>query len=195
MPMFPLGTVLLPGGLLPLRLFEPRYLEMLQDVLQAEEPEIGFVLIERGHEAGGGDARFSTATVGRIVQAEPRETDVGMVVQGGRRVEVEGWLPEDPYPRARVRDLPDLVPDVDRAEVAAVHDRAVAASLRLGIMAPEPPPHGLLAACWHLADACPLGPYDRLALLRSTRARQLLAAVDDAYDQAVQMHEAFGPGS
>ena len=55
--------------------------------------------------------------------------------------------------------------------------------------------HGLLAACWHLADACPLGPYDRLALLRSTRARQLLSAVDDAYDQAVQMHEAFGPGS
>ena len=77
--MFPLGTVLLPGGLLPLRLFEPRYLALLSDVLQTDEPEIGFVLIERGHEAGGGDARFSTGTVGRIVQVEPRENEVGMV--------------------------------------------------------------------------------------------------------------------
>jgi hypothetical protein len=191
--MFPLGTVLLPGGLLPLRLFEARYLALLADVLQEDEPEIGFVLIERGHEAGGGDVRFSTATVGRIVQVEPRESEVGMVAVGRRRVEVEGWLPEDPYPRAKVRDLPELEADADHALVAAVHDRAVTASVRLGLMPPEPPPHGLVDACWHLAGGCPAGPYDRLGMLRSTCATDLLLKIDDAYAQAVQLHEAFGP--
>ena len=80
MPMFPLGTVLLPGGLLPLRLFEPRYLALLADVLADDEPEIGFVLIERGVETGGGDSRFSTATVGRVVQVEPRQQEMGLVL-------------------------------------------------------------------------------------------------------------------
>lgn len=194
MPMFPLGTVLLPGGLLPLRLFEPRYLALLADVLADDEPEIGFVLIERGVETGGGDSRFSTATVGRVVQVEPRQQEMGLVAVGGRRVEVEGWLPEDPYPRAKVRELPPLELDVDLVSVAEVHERATTAAVRLGAMPPEPPPHDLEAACWHLADGCPMGPYDRLGLLRATSASALLAAVDDAYEQAVVLHEAFGSG-
>jgi Lon protease-like protein len=193
--MFPLGTVLLPGGLLPLRLFEPRYLALLADVLAEEDPEIGFVLIERGTEVGGGDTRFASGTVGRVVQVEPREQEMVVVAVGTRRIEVEGWLPEDPYPRAKVRDVDPLELDVDLATVAAVHERATQSSLRLGAMPPEPPPHDLAAACWHLADACPLGPFDRNRLLRATSARALLEAVDRAYEEAVALHEAFGPGA
>ena len=52
-PMFPLGSVLLPGVPIPLRVFEPRYLTLVGRLLdeQEAEPEFGVVLIERGHEA------------------------------------------------------------------------------------------------------------------------------------------------
>ena len=46
-PMFPLGMVLLPGSPLGLRVFEPRYLTMLEEVL-AGDGAFGVVLIERG---------------------------------------------------------------------------------------------------------------------------------------------------
>ena len=49
LPMFPLGTVLLPGQPLPLQVFEPRYLAMLRDVAEGEG-RFGVVLIERGFE-------------------------------------------------------------------------------------------------------------------------------------------------
>ena len=54
LPMFPLGSVLLPGMVLPLRVFEPRYRALIATVPSADAPEFGCVLIERGSEAGGG---------------------------------------------------------------------------------------------------------------------------------------------
>ena len=48
-PMFPLGTVLLPGMALPLHLFEPRYRQLIQDVLDGDGT-FGVCLIERGSE-------------------------------------------------------------------------------------------------------------------------------------------------
>jgi Lon protease-like protein len=57
-PMFPLGTVLFPSMPLPLRVFEPRYLAMLSEILPDEPSEFAVVLIERGSEVGGGEHRF-----------------------------------------------------------------------------------------------------------------------------------------
>ena len=48
LPIFPLGSVLMPGMPLALRVFEERYLEMMRDVLPSPEREFGVVLIERG---------------------------------------------------------------------------------------------------------------------------------------------------
>lgn len=45
LPMFPLGSVLLPHMPLGLRLFEPRYLQMLGELLEEREPQFGVVLI------------------------------------------------------------------------------------------------------------------------------------------------------
>lgn len=53
LPLFPLGAVLLPGGSLPLRVFEPRYVDLLRDVLASEERHFGVVAIKRGNEVGG----------------------------------------------------------------------------------------------------------------------------------------------
>ncbi len=56
LPLFPLGTTLLPGGQLPLKVFEPRYVMLLRDLLAQPRPEeIGFgvVAIRHGFEVGG----------------------------------------------------------------------------------------------------------------------------------------------
>ncbi len=50
-PIFPLGTVLFPGGVLPLRVFEARYMDMVRDCMQRQAP-FGVCLITRGREVG-----------------------------------------------------------------------------------------------------------------------------------------------
>ncbi|AKZ27755.1 LON peptidase substrate-binding domain-containing protein [Ralstonia nicotianae] len=49
LPLFPLHTVLFPGGLLPLRIFEARYIDMVRTCLREQTP-FGVCLIERGNE-------------------------------------------------------------------------------------------------------------------------------------------------
>src|SRR5215210_6288063 len=70
MPMFPLGTALLPGAVLPLHVFEPRYQQMVHDLLanDVDAPEFGVVMIERGREVGGGDVRTRVGTVARVIE-------------------------------------------------------------------------------------------------------------------------------
>ncbi|WP_119729845.1 LON peptidase substrate-binding domain-containing protein [Thermomonospora amylolytica] len=58
LPLFPLGTVLFPGLVLPLHLFEERYRLLMRDLLEMPEPRrFGVVAIELGHEVGEGAAR------------------------------------------------------------------------------------------------------------------------------------------
>lgn len=63
-PLFPLDTVLFPGGPLPLRIFEPRYIDMISERMKAEAP-FGVVLIREGHEAGPATT-FEVGTLARI---------------------------------------------------------------------------------------------------------------------------------
>jgi Lon protease-like protein len=67
--MFPLGTVLFPGGVVPLHVFEPRYRALTGYCLERDE-RLGIVLIERGSEVGGGDVRFRVGTRGVIARAQ-----------------------------------------------------------------------------------------------------------------------------
>src|SRR4029079_5806144 len=108
MPMFPLGTVLLPGMVLPLHVFEPRYQQLVRDCLDAPPHEFGVVLIDRGSEVGGGDTRSDVGVIARILQVARLEaTRFALITVGTRRVRVVEWLPDDPYPRADVEDWSD----------------------------------------------------------------------------------------
>src|SRR5262245_9674089 len=105
LPMFPLGSVLFPHAVLPLRIFEPRYVELTNTVLQ-RDGRFGVVLIERGHEVGGGDTRFSVGTIARIVDAaRSPEGRYLLATVGAERIRVRRWLDDDPYPRAEVETL------------------------------------------------------------------------------------------
>jgi len=63
-PLFPLRTVLYPGGPLPLRIFEPRYLDMVSDCLKRDAP-FGVLLIRNGSETGPATT-YEVGTLARI---------------------------------------------------------------------------------------------------------------------------------
>ena len=65
-PLFPLKTVLFPGGPLPLRLFEPRYLDMISRCMRDDAP-FGVILLDEGSEAGGtAEQQVHTQSVGTL---------------------------------------------------------------------------------------------------------------------------------
>jgi Lon protease-like protein len=165
--MFPLGGVLLPGEALPLHVFEPRYRRLVDDCL-AGDGRLGIVLIERGSEVGGGDARFDAGCLARIADAA-RLPDGrwAMVVAGVGRLRVVEWLPDDPYPLADVETWPDAGDDDPaRTEAVLAHLRRVLAmTAELG--GPVPAVPEAVAGSWALASLAPIGPLDRLALLRA----------------------------
>jgi len=61
-PLFPLNTVLFPGGQLPLRIFEPRYLDMISDCMK-NESDFGICLIRSGSETGTAPEVYNIGTL------------------------------------------------------------------------------------------------------------------------------------
>lgn len=181
-PMFPLGSVLFPYTPLPLRVFEPRYLTMIGQLLDEDDPRFGVVLIERGHEVGGGDRRSGIGTMARLVSVAADAQALHTLAVGTARFSVERWLDESPYPRAEVTELPELTWNDAlsplRTEAEAIVRRVLAradspwdADTELS----DDP----LAAAWQLAAIAPLGEYDQYALLQSTTVGALLRQVID----------------
>jgi Lon protease-like protein len=191
LPVFPLGCTLLPGGRLPLHVFEPRYRSMVVDVLAADDPVFGVVLIERGSEVGGGEVRGGHGTVARILQCRRfGDGRYALVAGGTSRFAVESWSDDRLYPAASVRLVPDApaegrVDMVDRlrAEVRSVNALAVECGSSGGDL--ELARTGdAVRDVWHMIDSSPLGHYDRHELLgvhafddRCRRFSELLADV------------------
>ncbi|CAN5473686.1 LON peptidase substrate-binding domain-containing protein [soil metagenome] len=160
--MFPLGSVLLPGGALPLHIFEPRYQALVRDCIEAPEHEFGVVLIDRGSEVGGGESRRDVGVVARMVQvAQLADDRFAVVAVGTRRIRVIEWLPEDPYPRAVVEDLTDRADEAGDALVADVTRRARQ-------FAAEDAPTEHDGGVFAIADLVPLGAADRYDVLCAT---------------------------
>jgi Lon protease-like protein len=192
MPMFPLGTPLLPGAILPLHVFEPRYRQMVQDILadDVDPPEFGVVMIERGREVGGGDARSMIGTIARIV-------DIEVTPDGRFALVVVAWLPDDPYPLADVDRWPDddtgAVLTTDTIEALHARVREINGIVReIGEMAP--PPDAEISddprlALFHLAALSPLGAADRQRILASPGSAERVVALREALDDAAAVLE------
>ena len=198
MAMFPLGTALLPGAVLPLHVFEPRYRQMVHDILSddVDAPEFGVVMIERGREVGGGDTRTGVGTVARVVDMRAlADGRYALVAVGAERLRVKAWLPDDPYPLADIDPWPDDdrgVVDLDEATQAieTLHERVRElneAVRALGEMTPPPDteiaddPH---LALYHLGSLAPLGPADRQRMLEAPTLGERLSVFSAALDDA-----------
>jgi Lon protease-like protein len=106
--LFPLGTVLFPGGLLPLRLFEQRYLEMGKACLRDAAP-FGVCRIREGVEVGAPATPEPVGCIARIIQWDMQQLGVLQIVaQGSQRFRIlERRLQADGLARATVELLPD----------------------------------------------------------------------------------------
>lgn len=124
LPLFPLGTVLVPGLVLPLQLFEPRYLQLMADLLELPEDErrFGVVTIKDGHEVGeeGVRALHAVGTTAELVSHTERPDGmIEIVTTGGRRFAL-GVLDHGlPYLRGEVELLAEDDGDPDEAALLA----------------------------------------------------------------------------
>ena len=107
LPLVPLSSVVLPGGLFALRLFEARYLDLVSECLR-NDTGFGICLIRSGGEAGEPALPFGTGTEVRIVDWD-RQPDglLGITVAGQHKIRVHDLTTEaNQLVVARVTALP-----------------------------------------------------------------------------------------
>ena len=194
LPMFPLGSVLFPGAVLPLQVFEPRYRQLVEDISSTDN-RFGVVLIRRGFEVGGGDDRHDVGTVARIVRrGEAEDGMILLTAVGEERIRVTAWLDDDPYPRAEVEPIVEGSSEGSAAQAiaaaAAARRRLLALAIEMGAAGQALDvelPSDERQASWALCTAAPIGSFDRQRLLeiddlatRMSVLRQLL--VEQASD-------------
>ena len=116
-PLFPLNTVLFPGGKLALRVFEARYLDMIAACLRGETG-FGVCLIRNGSEVGPAADFFRIGTYARIIQwKQHRDGILGINIQGGERFIVSNYevnknqLIEAEVNRWMIEDSPGVPPE------------------------------------------------------------------------------------
>jgi Lon protease-like protein len=181
-PMFPLGTVLLPTMVMPLHIFEPRYRQLVRHCLDTSN-EFGVCLIERGSEVGGGDIRTDVGTLAQIVDAQQfPDGRWAIATVGTRRFRIQSWLDDDPYPRADV----EYWNDDSALDLSVERDNMVdlLQSVRLlqaAIDGTDPAPVSTLGigvdptlASYQTAAMSPLGPFDRQQLLATPDTKERL---------------------
>ena len=87
-PIFPLNTVLFPGGLLPLRVFETRYMDMARDCLRHERP-FGVCLIREGREVGAPATPEPVGCLARITDCDMQQLGLlHLQTLGGQRFRI-----------------------------------------------------------------------------------------------------------
>lgn len=191
LPMFPLGSVVLPGVGVPLHVFESRYRALVMTCLTSDRL-FGSVLIERGSEVGGGDVRADVGTLIRIVDAHEGPDGRWAVIGAGvERIRVLQWLDDDPFPRC----VADLWPDDDSAAVpeGAIErtlGRIADLMIQLGGVGVEDRPaldRDPRVATHQLAALAPIGLLDRLDALRASGPDQRLRLVDEALTDQFQL--------
>jgi uncharacterized protein len=115
LPLFPLGTVLYPGLLLPLHIFEERYRQLVRDLLERPEPRrFGVIAIREGRDTGvdGVSALYEvgcTATVRRVLKRDDGRFD--LVTIGAERFRLAGLDHSRPYLQGEVDVLPEETGD------------------------------------------------------------------------------------
>jgi hypothetical protein len=193
-PLFPLsGALLLPRGQMPLNIFEPRYLQMIEDAIRGHRT-IGIIQPdpEGASVTGKGDTTlFTVGCLGRITQfAESGDGRILITLTGIARFVLEEELPvTTPYRQARVsydRFGNDFTPrtgedEVDRtALLRALKEFAAANDLKIDWKGVNSAPNEALVNA--LSMMCPFGPREKQALLEAvdlkTRSDVLVAITE-----------------
>ena len=176
LPLFPLQTVLFPGGRLPLRIFEQRYMDMAKLCLR-EGTGFGVCLIREGREVGAPAEPMDVGCLARIAAWDMAQLGVLQVLaRGERRFRIrERRVQADGLTRARV-DLLAAETDAPLEADADLCARVLRKAIESGGEALVEPPPRYASAAWvsaRLAELLPL----------SLAAKQRLLEMDDARDR------------
>ena len=126
-PLFPLNVVLFPEGELKLRIFEPRYIDMVSDCLR-NDTGFGVCLIQEDKDMGKSADFFSMGTYAKIIDWSQMEDGLlGIVIKGEKRFRVNShkssknnlrvgeidWLSDDDNPMpASYQNFSDLLKEI-----------------------------------------------------------------------------------
>jgi hypothetical protein len=181
--LFPLHTVLFPGGLLPLRVFEPRYMEMVTACLREGIP-FGVCLIREGREVGAPAVPHAIGCLARIMQWDMQQLGVlNITVRGERRFRVlERRVQRDGLARSEI----ELLADEDNAlvpEELAVCARLLKAIIDEGAGAGIEAPFRFESSSWvsaRLTEILPLPLALKQQLLETDDSSRRLEALREA---------------
>lgn len=107
-PLFPLNSVLFPGGALPLRIFEPRYVDMISRCMK-QQGCFGIVMIKSGKEVGDAPEVYEYGTLADIHYFEKLDGGLlGITARGGQRFRIQNtWVEANQLRMAEVELLAD----------------------------------------------------------------------------------------
>ncbi len=181
LPLFPLHTVLYPGCMLDLQIFEPRYLDMISQCLRREQG-FGVVCILEGEEVGEAASRFAALGCEALIRDWQQQPNglLGIRVEGTRRFRVNqtevqanqatlaevDWLGE-PAERALHDEHADLVALL---QALGEHPMVSGLGMRLAVA-------GQRELADRLAYLLPFSPEDKLQLLAMGDPGQRLARI------------------
>lgn len=182
LPLFPLNTVLFPGCMLDLQIFEARYLDMISRCMK-QGSGFGVVCIVEGEEVGEAASRFAAIGCEALVRDFQQRTNglLGIRVEGGRRFRVErAQVLPDQLTVAEVQwleEAPDCPLQTEHADLAALHAALAEHPLVAGLGMP-----GVVTGQQQLANQLayllPLEPGQKLQLLQ----------LDDPAQRLDQLH-------
>ncbi len=182
LPLFPLGTVMFPGGRLPLQVFEPRYLDLVSRCMR-EASSFGVVLIRAGSDVrvGPGSRQpevFEIGSEANIVDFNQLSSGrLGITIEGGRKFRIhDTWEQSDGLLIGEV----SMLPDEPELAIAGEHQELVdllteltrhpeVAKLKLNIQLED-------ARCvgWRLSELLPIEPEIKQSLLQLPYPRERL---------------------
>lgn len=191
MAQFPLQSVLLPGMPLGLHVFEPRYLQLMEDIV-AGDGRFGVVMITRGSEIGGADQRGDVGTVAELVASAPTADGRLMVEAVGiERFRVIRWLDDDPYPRAEIEPWTQLIGEAAESRLGDARQRfdgflSLVSEMGADVGGVEVPDDGV-EALYGMAVVAPVSTHDRYRILAADDGAEAADILVDALEGLVDV--------
>lgn len=193
LPLFPLKAVLFPDGILPLKVFEARYIDMTRECMKREIP-FGVVLIKSGQEVGAAAEPEAVGSLAHITGWDMQELGVMMLnTRGGERFHIlETRVLNDQRLEARIEMIaPDVPAPIDDLHVACaktlkivMDDIAAKGQAEYGeaFVSPFSQPIQLENAGWVANRWCEILPIP-------LKARQKLLELNDARSRLSIVHQ------
>ena len=191
-PLFPLNTVLFPGGMLPLKVFEARYLDMVSECLRLGQ-SFGVCLISSGKEVGGSAECYEIGTLAKIIDWDKRGDGLlEIVVEGGQKFRI---LDKRERPNHLAEGDVQLIDDDDCEELPVQYQllsnllRQIAEKFELSYQADHEKFEDAVWVGYRLSEVLPLESEERQALLEIdnpvNRLQQIQDAIEDVTTEGV----------